>query len=181
MKAIIVLRETLQAAIAELVAAGLRHNTAVGIVSNVVSDFYQSGLLASDAPVVVSGTGNTAENEPAADSGKKPRSKKSEAAEAPTPTKAEDKPEPAPKSEPAPAATQEPKEGAAAAAGGEAEDDGAISFDEVKAIVGELAQSGQRDALVALFGEFGAKRATELKPEQYADFLKKANSLLPLV
>lgn len=46
-----------------------------------------------------------------------------------------------------------------------------ISYDQISKAVISVAQKKGRDAAVALLSKFGAGKATELKPEQYADVL----------
>lgn len=46
------------------------------------------------------------------------------------------------------------------------------SYDEVKAAVVKLTADKGRDAAVAVLGQFKVAKATELKPEQYAEFLE---------
>lgn len=53
----------------------------------------------------------------------------------------------------------------------------AIAYDDVKKITLALAKQN-RDAAVAVLKEFGAENALKLKPEQYADFMKKAEAKL---
>jgi hypothetical protein len=85
------------------------------------------------------------------------------------PVKAEvKKAAPAPKAEaPAPKA-EEPK--------AEAVKETAIPYTDVAAAVVELAKVKGRDAAVKVLAEFGVSKATELKPEQYAEAIEKAKA-----
>lgn len=47
-----------------------------------------------------------------------------------------------------------------------------VSYETVSKAITEKAKS-DRAAVVALLAKFGAKKGTELKPEQYADFMKE--------
>jgi hypothetical protein len=49
-----------------------------------------------------------------------------------------------------------------------------LTYDQVKPLITGWTKG--RDALVALLAEFGAQRGTDLKPEQYADFVAKAKA-----
>lgn len=64
--------------------------------------------------------------------------------------------------EPAPAA-ETPQPGAAS-----------VTYEEVKKAIFALAGKKGRDAVVATLKTFGAEKGTDLKPAQYADFLKAA-------
>lgn len=56
-------------------------------------------------------------------------------------------------------------------------EDGVLTLAEVSPIVVALAKK-DRAAAVSLLGEYGAKKATELKPEDYAEFVAKANAII---
>jgi hypothetical protein len=49
-----------------------------------------------------------------------------------------------------------------------------ITYDQVKPWITGWTKG--REALVALLAEFGAKRGTDLTPEQYADFIARAKA-----
>ena len=55
--------------------------------------------------------------------------------------------------------------------------EGELTLGDVTPVVVELAKK-DRAAAIALLGEFGAKKATELKAEDYDAFLKKANAII---
>jgi hypothetical protein len=58
------------------------------------------------------------------------------------------------------------------------------TLEQVAGVVTELAKAGKRAAVVAALKEFGVERASELKPEQFDDFLASlsaANSEAGLV
>lgn len=75
-----------------------------------------------------------------------------------------DKPAPQPKAEtPAPTASTPATSTA----------DKAVSYDDVKNAALALAAKKGRDGLLKVLGEFGVQKATDLKPEQYAEAQKK--------
>ena len=97
--------------------------------------------------------------------------KKAEKAE-----KAEKKPDPKPEPVEAPveeqsAATPEQKDGHAAA---EVE----VTRDQVRDITLALGKAGKRDPLVALLGELGVARSSQLDDSQLAEFFTRATALL---
>ena len=53
----------------------------------------------------------------------------------------------------------------------------ATSFDEVKKCIVELSSTKGRDAAVAVLAEFGASRCPDLKPDQHAVFIARAQEL----
>lgn len=53
-----------------------------------------------------------------------------------------------------------------------------VSIDEVKVAVLKLAATKGRDAAVAVLQSFGAAKAPELKPEQYARVLEALNNAM---
>lgn len=55
--------------------------------------------------------------------------------------------------------------------------EGALTLADVTPVVVELAKK-DRAAAIKLLGDFGAKKATELKPVDYEAFLKKANAII---
>jgi hypothetical protein len=52
-----------------------------------------------------------------------------------------------------------------------------VTYDNVKAAVNGLAKAKGRDAVIAALGEFGLKNATEAKPEQWPEIVKKFTDL----
>lgn len=92
------------------------------------------------------------------------------AATKPAPAKAEPKPKPAPA--PTPVVEDTPEAHATPA-----DPETLVTLDEIKAAVLKLAATKGRDAAVGVLQSFGAAKAPELKPEQYApalDALTKA-------
>lgn len=90
--------------------------------------------------------------------------------------KVEKKPDPKPESAEAPveeqfAATPEQKDGHAAA---EVE----VTRDQVRDITLALGKAGKRDPLVALLGELGVARSSQLDDSQLAEFFTRATALL---
>lgn len=90
--------------------------------------------------------------------------------------KAEKKPDPKPEPVEAPveeqsAATPEQKDGHAAA---EVE----VTRDQVRDITLALGKAGKRDPLVALLGELGVARSSQLDDSQLAEFFTRATALL---
>jgi hypothetical protein len=79
---------------------------------------------------------------------------------------------PEPTSVPAEAAAQQPAPEAARTAEGAA----SVSYEDVKKAIIKLSQGKGRDAVVALLGEFNAEAGPQLKPEQYAAFVTKAEA-----
>lgn len=55
---------------------------------------------------------------------------------------------------------------------------GTLTLDDVAARVKRLVGEKSRDDAVALLTEFAVKKASELKPEQYAAFIDRAEELL---
>ena len=53
-----------------------------------------------------------------------------------------------------------------------------VTYDQVKAAITRAANAKGRDAVLILLKEFGVAKGPDLKPEQYADFVAKANTLL---
>lgn len=53
----------------------------------------------------------------------------------------------------------------------------AITYDQVKAAVNGLAKAKGRDAVIAALGDLGLKNATEAKPEQWPEIVKKFTDL----
>lgn len=93
-----------------------------------------------------------------------------EAPQASAPTKepeAPAKPEPA-----APAASQATSAPAPAASAP------APSYEDVKHAIVKLSGSKGRDAVVTLLKDFGAGKGPDLKPEQFGDFIAKAQQLV---
>jgi hypothetical protein len=72
------------------------------------------------------------------------------------------------------AAAQDPAAGAAPTAPAAA----SVSYDEVKAAILKLSQAKGREQVVAALTEFGVAKGPELKPEQFAGFIAKANELV---
>lgn len=89
------------------------------------------------------------------------------------PAKAEPKPKPETKPTPAPAVEDTPE-----AAATPADPETLVSLDEVKAAVLKLAATKGRDAAVGVLQSFGAAKAPELKPEQYAPALDALNKAM---
>lgn len=90
----------------------------------------------------------------------------------PAPAKAEPKPKAETKPAPTPVVEDTPEAHATPA-----DPETLVSLDEVKAAVLKLAATKGRDAAVGVLQSFGAAKAPELKPEQYApalDALTKA-------
>ena len=90
--------------------------------------------------------------------------------------KAEKKPDPKPEPVEAPveeqsAATPEQKDEPAAA---EVE----VTRDQVRDITIALGKAGKRDPLVALLGELGVTRSSQLEDDQLAEFFTRATALL---
>ena len=80
---------------------------------------------------------------------------------------------PSPKPEPTPAPTPVAVEAAAIASPViAAESPSEITYDQVSKAITDKAKT-DRNAVVALLGKFGVKKGTELKAEQYADFIKE--------
>ena len=53
-----------------------------------------------------------------------------------------------------------------------------VTYDEVKAAILKLSQAKGREQVVAALTEFGVAKGPELKPEQFAGFIAKANELV---
>lgn len=53
-----------------------------------------------------------------------------------------------------------------------------VDYELVKTAITKLASARSRDVIIGLLADFGAAKGPDLKPEQYADFLNKANALL---
>ena len=51
-----------------------------------------------------------------------------------------------------------------------------LAYPDVVAAINKLATAKGRDTAVALLGEFGVSKGPELKPEQFAEFIKKATA-----
>ena len=49
-----------------------------------------------------------------------------------------------------------------------------VTLEDVTAAMQEVIVKVSTEAAIALFGQFGASKRSELKPEQYADFVAKA-------
>ena len=80
---------------------------------------------------------------------------------------------PSPKPEPTPAPTPVAVEAVAIASPViAAESPSEITYDQVSKAITDKAKT-DRNAVVALLGKFGVKKGTELKAEQYADFIKE--------
>lgn len=93
-----------------------------------------------------------------------------------SPKKAEKKPDPKPEPVEAPveeqsAVTQEQKDEPAAA---EVE----VTRDQVRDITLALGKAGKRDPLVALLGELGVAKSSQLDDSQLAEFFTRATALL---
>lgn len=89
------------------------------------------------------------------------------------------KAKPEPKATPAPAPTSEPVvEDTPEAAATPADPETLVSLDEVKAAVLKLAATKGRDAAVGVLQSFGAAKAPELTPEQYAPALDALNKAM---
>lgn len=52
-----------------------------------------------------------------------------------------------------------------------------MSIETVRALVQEKSQAGKRTELKALLAEFGTARVTDLEPEKYSEFYKRAEAL----
>ena len=80
---------------------------------------------------------------------------------------------PSPKPEPTPAPIPVAVEAVAIASPViAAESPSEITYDQVSKAITDKAKT-DRNAVVALLGKFGVKKGTELKAEQYADFIKE--------
>lgn len=51
-------------------------------------------------------------------------------------------------------------------------------FEKVKVLTKDVSKSKGRDAAVELLSTFGAERATQLKPEQWPEFIEAAEAIL---
>ena len=91
----------------------------------------------------------------------------------PAQVKAEPKPKAAAKPAPEPVVEDTPE-----AAATPADPETLVSLDEIKAAVLKLAATKGRDAAVAVLQSFGAAKAPELKPEQYAPALDALNNAM---
>lgn len=76
-----------------------------------------------------------------------------------------------------PAASSSPSTQASAAANATGETAG-VSYDDVKEMTLTLSEKKGRQVVVGLFSQFGVAKAPELKPEQYAAYMKNAKRLL---
>ena len=76
---------------------------------------------------------------------------------------------------PAGAAAQDPAAGAVSSPAPAA---ASVTYDEVKAAILKLSQAKGREQVVAALTEFGVAKGPELKPEQFAGFIAKANELV---
>lgn len=52
-----------------------------------------------------------------------------------------------------------------------------FTLEQVRAKLAQLGQAGKKDEAMALLNEFGAKKVTELKPENYAALMAAAENL----
>lgn len=52
-----------------------------------------------------------------------------------------------------------------------------ISLEQVRAKLSSLSQAGKKNEVAAMIAEFGASKLTEVKPEDYASLLAKAETL----
>jgi hypothetical protein len=77
---------------------------------------------------------------------------------------------------PAPARTAAPVKAMAAAETPKAEA-GVPTLEDVKGVIVKATQAKKHAEIKALFAEFGAAKASELKEENYAEFIAKASKL----
>jgi hypothetical protein len=57
--------------------------------------------------------------------------------------------------------------------------DGPKTIEEVRAIVVPISKAGKEDEVKAILAKFGVKKTTDLKVEQYADFVNQVKALAP--
>lgn len=88
---------------------------------------------------------------------KAPAAKKQKAEQAPAPAAT-----PEPKAEPAPVADDAPQ----------------ATYQGAAAAITKLSRVKGRETAVALLGQFGANKLPDVKPEQFADVIAKANELM---
>jgi hypothetical protein len=104
---------------------------------------------------------------PAPAESKKEKAKATVVANGASSTAADPSPTPA-------AAAQDPAPTAVDAAPGAA----SVTYDDVKTMIGKLGAGKSRQAVIDLLAEFGVAKGPDLKPEQFAGFVAKANAQL---
>lgn len=97
---------------------------------------------------------------------------------APAPEKTVDKAPPAKKSKPEPVAEVAATQELPAAPVVVADDAQQATYQDAAAAITKLSRLKGRDTAVALLGEFGASKLPDVKPEQFADIIGKANALM---